>query len=497
MVFGKIKNVADKFKKDILKIKKNELKAEINTASSPAFPNYKSVPGPNRNGNELNGSNFPIGSIIKWIIYFCIIGIVIFGISILFGFAQGIYTNPLVLAITQSIGLDDNVRDVVDNVENTKDLAKCYISNVNKLTQVGDIRTGQIVANPFNNVKVICDEQLGRTAKQIGCTECFDLSIKSIPRIYSGTDQTIPISSTLFLSPNALNNGVAEYCYSDLFGKENCQKLTQPTNMKIEFYDRVKSEKITDIKGTCFGVGVEECNPLDPNILPINLITYLSSQNVCGQNTIDIRGELSYRYITEGSNLINIRKEGVLTQGVSKREPVTLPGPVKIDIISDSDTGKGFYDQEIDIIGFVSVKLRNNGVGEAQVNRIKLKQLVPENGAERIQFTDCAGPIIDWNEDSNGDIIINLASNAKLDAKQKTSQIICTMDLSNINVGGEFATYIITGEAEYNYKLTRKATSIIVDDSIGNCNLDSTVESSTSNLDNVNSDSNSIDDLIN
>ncbi len=303
-------------------------------------------------------------------------------------------------------------------------------------------------------------------AQEIGCSECFDISLEALnPRVFAGTGQEALVSARV----QAVEE---EFCYSDLFGERTCQPLTPAANSQITILanENIKA-KIEGGLGICSTQeNILTCNELDPAIItdtPLTVVGRIDADQFCDGKTraIDAEATLQYTYRTEGSAQINIRKFTVQESApfVSTRNPITLPGPVKIDIIPDAYFTENIYKVGLSSNAFLFVKFRNVGEGDASVKNVQLKQILPE-GALPLTLVRCAGPIVPIEGPIASDTIdIKIKENSfTLSPTERSGTILCNFALPK-EAKDEITTYIITGSAIYDYELRRTASSIIVE----------------------------------
>lgn len=304
-------------------------------------------------------------------------------------------------------------------------------------------------------------------ADEIGCTECFDIRME-VPnqRVLAGTGQ-----QALYIM--RVSAAEEEFCYTNLFADQECQPLTPAADPKIYL-------------NTNFGNREPETNlnlggVLDPQVItdtPLTAVVTIPKEgeevNFCDGRTnfIEAKGVIEYRYRTEGSAPIVVRASGTDQTFFAARNPISLPGPLKIDIIPDSYSTGGSYEEGLNNIAFVFIKLRNAGFGNVAVKDLTLTQIYPETRGD-LKNLGCAGPAIESIETLPGSEpgltdtrITFVGDGIRVNPSDRSSTILCRYDLTGANVPtGSSLTWIMIGEATYDYTLVRQAPNIIVDQS--------------------------------
>jgi len=367
----------------------------------------------------------------------------IVGIIILLGvifFLWALFTDyEPVTSILRAMGIYQGFQVFKSQASYSLDYAGCITGNLGKFNP-GDVTAGSnnFEGFLFGPIIEFCDQKLGTNADEIGCTECFDISVEAPnSRLVANRGQDAIIRATISAAET-------EFCYNNLIGEEACQPTIPAANPEIKITTKDGSYDIK-LQGRC--VGTNACNELDPNILPFTVIGRIKdSKQFCDVDAINVRGNLKYTYRTEGSAAITIRAAGSEEPFFSGRNPITLPGPVKVDIIPDSFLGTGTYEQGIDLDSFVFIRFRNQGEGTAKITKLELTQITPE-GATALP-EKCDG-----------------ISGIELDSQAKSTSVLCTYNLEGVQLVGDSTTYIIIGEATYEYELERRAGSIVVDKS--------------------------------
>ncbi len=315
----------------------------------------------------------------------------------------------------------------------------------------------------------LCKQDLAG-AQEVGCAECFTIEAEPLnPRLFAGSGQSAVIIARVRATDT-------EYCYNYI-GKQTCQPLTPAVDsvVSIETGDGVikaildepnlgQIAKLDDKKENL------QISLLDPNILdstPFTIVGKFPGDQFCGKNSIDAAVVLKYTYRTEGSATINVREAriGESATTVSGSSPITLPGPLKIDIIPDSFFTENSYISGITNVAYLSIKFRNVGGGQALVKNIHLSQIPPE-GSTPLKFLECVGPIADIPKPLPADGSIDITPIQQyflLDSTQRSGTILCSLDISGVKPQGDLTTYVITGSATYDYELKRAASSIIVE----------------------------------
>jgi hypothetical protein len=182
------------------------------------------------------------------------------------------------------------------------------------------------------------------------------------------------------------------------------------------------------------------------------------------RDKIDADSVLRYSYNTDGQAFINVKKFSTRDTGnaFTKKESITFPGPVKIDIIPDSTLFGGIYSADLIKKARLEVKFRNTGRGKATLNSVSIRQTPPE-GQAPLPIA-CSGIIFGTPTSVDGVYTIDLAK-TKLDSNDRSaSSITCTFDLAGAkDVPGDYPQWRIDGRVAYNYTLTTKASTIQID----------------------------------
>lgn len=311
----------------------------------------------------------------------------------------------------------------------------------------------------------ICKQDLVG-AQEIGCSECFEISVEPLnPRVFAGTGQKAIFSARVSARDK-------EFCYNDLFGERTCQPLTPAAEGKISIDagENVKAELQSNLNLCQAGISSISCSEIDPAIIsvtPLTVVGSVGADQLCGSktNAIEAKATLEYIYRTEGSAPIYIQKAKIgETKQVNfnARDPITLPGPVKVDIIPDAYLTGNTYNPLLTNNFFVFVKFRNVGEGGAEVQRLELKQIAPEKTSP-LSFKGCSGPIDDKGQESNGVItVVPEKDTFTLSPTERSGTILCEFAIP-ADLKSDLSTYIITGAATYNYTLQRESSSVIID----------------------------------
>lgn len=382
-----------------------------------------------------------------------VLAIFLVGGYILYSIASG---NALVASVFEAIGLSGPVLQLKSSLGYGWEYLNCVTKNS------GDFRIGDVSgSSSFQGFLVgpifeICDQQLGKTAVEIGCTECFKISVETTnPRVLANRDQSAVFRATISGYEDA------KYCYQNVYGDEECKQLENARDAVIKIASREKVGEAV-LKGRCAGDGSGEgCvdSGLDPDTLPFSVVgTIKDDGSFCNVNSINGLAGLKYTYNTRGNAPIIVRNKGVRDNPPGSLQPITFPGPIKLDIVPDSFSGDHTYHAGIDTTAFVSVRFRNAGGGDAEIRTLKLTQ-TPPTGAGELQF-ECDG----FGEmDENG--VISIQDDViKLSPQQRGATVLCTFTLPEV-IEGDLPAWNIEGEATYEYQLVKRASSIIVDSS--------------------------------
>lgn len=378
-----------------------------------------------------------------WIFLFFIIGIALF--------VWGVFiNNEFVGSLVEAAGATSQVQQFKNEVTQRWEFAQCFNERL-WTYNVGTFFT----TKSLDSIMSFCNDKLGMNADEVGCRECFDFSIEALnSRLLANRGQDAIVKMTFFAEET-------EFCYNNLLGEQACQPITPAANPEIKLTTKENFEQVTQ-QGRCSGTS---CSELDPNLMPFTVVGRISdpSQQFCGVNTVNAIGKLTYTYRTEGSAPINVRRQGTEEFSFGGRNPITLPGPVKVDIIPDSFSGDGTYEQGLDEGALIFIKFRNSGQGVAQVTGLTLSQITPE-GASPLAV-DC-GDVGKETPTEDGVIIEIEKGIVRLDPQARSSTVFCEFDISGVQPEGDSTTYIVIGEAVYDYELERRASSILVDQSV-------------------------------
>lgn len=362
------------------------------------------------------------------------------------------------------------LQPAITALQNSGQLVGCMASSSGfyKLGSPSSIGTDSGAANAFDlgYLYNLCQQDI-QGARESGCTECFDMSVEPLnPRIVAGSGQSAIYSLVIKATDDQVS-------YSDLSGKQATQPLPSAANPIITLTSGTVIAKLSptlNIGCASFQDGIK-CSELDPGILktlPLVVTGEIAGPTCDGKtNAIDADATLEYTYRSQGSAPINIRRVvgGKPVDGPFQNlgNPITLAGPVKIDIIPDSEYGTGSYNAGQSNLAFVYVKFRNNGAGQARISSIHLEQITPE-GAQPLNVLNCYGPVNLPNVDQSKGTIDMDVNGLTLDPNSRTGGVVCNFELPK-SVSTDFTTYIVTGSATYDYLLKKQASSIIVDQS--------------------------------
>lgn len=485
MVFGRIKDEAGKFAKKIFKIKEEEAKqrARDDYSRSPLgsfneLYKRKGLTPPKdlkeerteieEDGNGGFKFHKPghLGAIIALVILIPV-GIFLFGVFTGNQFVNSFFTGTFGPIFGQLFNYPVNGVPL----KYTGEYVSCVWENswFTRITPGSNF--GQ---SATEDVLDFCKQEL-LNADEIGCTECFDIGVEAPnQRVLAGTGQ-----SALYIM--RIGAQQEEFCYTNLFADQECQPLTPAAAPKIYLKTNF-GDKEPQTNLNLGGV-------LDPAVItdtPLTAVVTMEGNQFCDGKTtaVEANGVLEYTYRTEGSAPIVVRASGTDQALFAGRNPISLPGPLKIDMIPDSLSAGGSYEDDLNTIAFLFIKLRNAGSGTATIKDLTLTQIFPETKGELPYLTEgnlgCTGPAVQSIEnipvserDRTKTKITFGGEGIVVNPSDRSSTILCQFELSGVDVPeGSSLTYIIIGEATYNYKLERDAPNIIVDQT--SCNATAT-----------------------
>lgn len=402
---------------------------------------------------KLGRPSISAGSILVIVV---LIGVAIFGM-----FLTG---DQYVTSFLGSVGLYKTFQGAQTSFADFGSYTSCLLENKGKF-RFGDPSADEFGGFVTGGIFEICAEE-NVNAESLGCDECFTFTTEAQNSVIFAGTQDVVVFANIRLEDQGEDADKFEYI--DIHtGKQVQQELTPAADPKIEiFTEGGQNAKISADPP----LGEE----LDPGYLKTNEIFVQgvfdgSSYCTADFDSVQPTVTLSYTYRTEGSAPINIIKldKGKPVEGnFQERAPITLPGPVKVDIIpsSYSSSGSRSYSAGLSKTAFVKIKFRNVGDGDALVKNLVLKQITPE-GASPLRLTEdgCKGPVSE-TVDGGSEVKVNLLSGAfVLGEGQKTASIVCSFHLPpESSLKSDFTTYILTGAATYEYQLEREMSTVIL-----------------------------------
>ncbi|MBI4894302.1 MAG: hypothetical protein HY833_01045 [Candidatus Aenigmarchaeota archaeon] len=352
-----------------------------------------------------------------------------------------------------------------NQVEDQAKLWDCVIKNswANRLASGALIDPSSFSQGGGNiDAMAYCQAQFAK-AQEVGCSDCFEMSsgglqfsvppgpgVEAIVRtVIKATDEKYSQDGEDFAIPSATK---VSFYMEDQDGKD----AVLDANLNIGEGEQSSSTVLT--------------GSLNPAILytyPLTIEGKFDVSADCGskRDKIDADSVLKYSYKTDGQAFINVKKFSTKDTGnaFTKKESITFPGPVKIDMIPDSNLFGGIYSVDLIKKARVEVKFRNTGRGKAVINGVSIKQTPPE-GYAPLPIT-CSGIISGSASDINGEYTID--TEIKLDSNDRSaSSITCSFDLAGArDVLGDYPQWRIDGRVSYDYELKAKAGTIQIDKS--------------------------------
>lgn len=333
---------------------------------------------------------------------------------------------------------------------------------------------GDLVSNPGNiglgtgatNPLDYCKQDLA-AAQDIGCTDCFTLASETLTfKINAGSGEEGLVAAKISATEDS-------YCYNDIFGKQSCQPIPAAQDGTFIFLGDDGTEAAIESNldvGTQTNSTTIEGMELDPSLLKSTPITILGrfSGDVCGQNLAAIQPSavLKYTYRTEGQAPINIRKQSSNGAFQSVNNPISLVGPLKLDILPDSSSSGYVYNADLGFkSAFVFLKFRNAGTGAALVRSLTIEQIPPE-GVTALTLKNCTSTNVErfLPDGAGGGTMFFKGLGFLLNPSDRSAAVTCTFDLTQAkSLPSDLSTFIITGSATYEYQVKAKGNSIIVD----------------------------------
>lgn len=476
-----MKDYAEDFRKKVYKAKERAMKAinkargKSGGASSPAFPSSQSSEfvqdgqghwmvmkkGMKDAGSKMRdamGDRRPSASTI--------ILLIIGAVVVIGGYMFVAFNATFNSFLENTIGV--NWKAMSNQVEDQLKLWDCVIKN----SWVNRLATGALIdPSSFNqeggsiDAMAYCQAQFAK-AQEVGCSDCFEMSSSGLQFSVPPGDDNEAIVRTIIKA-------------TDEKYSQDGEDFPIPSADSVTFYMQDQDGKKAlldanlDIGGGALSGSFSETltGSLNPAILynyPLTIEGHFSvdrQECTSRKDKIDADSILKYSYRTDGQAFINIKKFSTKDTGnaFTKKESITFPGPVKIDMIPDSNLFGGIYSVDLVKKARVEVKFRNSGDGKAKIKKVSIKQTPPE-GQAPLPIT-CSGIVSGNAVDLNGEYTITTEIN--LDSNDRSaSSITCSLDLAAArDVPGDYPQWRIDGRVSYDYELKAKAGTIQIDKS--------------------------------
>jgi hypothetical protein len=313
-----------------------------------------------------------------------------------------------------------------------------------------------------------CQQQLQLVfAEDIGCNDCFSLSTSTL-------QFSVPAEPGSEAVVRAVIRAVDEKYLQD--GEDYPIPPADDAIFYIEDQDGNKASLDSNLQLLSSASGTESPNQLtgrlNPAVLyksPLIVEGYFDVSKMCSsrKTKIDASAVLNYSYRTDGQAYINVKKFSTKdsSNAFTKRNSVVFPGPVKIDIIPDSNLYGGVYSADLIKKARIEIRFRNEGVGKAEIKKVIITQTPPE-GQSPLPLTRCSGIVSSSNLDPESGSI-EIETKIKLGrGDRSSSSISCTLDLTGVgSVPGDYPQWRIDGSVFYNYEVESLAQTILIDKS--------------------------------
>lgn len=432
---------------DYLKEKISYLKNALK--SSPTGAPIKPAPSPSPTPAPASSNNHS-GLIVRLLI---VIGVIV-----------GIYAFLTLTTLGQSFA--ESTVSAIDSL-NIGDSISSSVSYVNCIsTRFLDQQT----ITSGGAFKVCGELATEKTAKSLGCTECYDFTAqveRQNVRAQPGT--TVDTFVTMSISAPSV-----EYQQS-IGGRTVTSTIREGTNLMIDsdpnpssYSGRYSWCAVDNSDPLAVGEG-QPCS-LDPDLFgpgkksDLRVFFPVPACEDEPPSSIKPAIKMSYVYVAEGISPITLAARDAQVSNIET--PITTPGPIKFDVIPVSTP----FVMGLDVRGEVTFKFRNQGAGSAVIDKITIRQQAPP-GLGKLKFIDCRGAI---NRDVSGEEEFTIEGiSIYVDSRNRGDVLSCRFslpasggsDASTIEELG-FANYVITGQAEYSYTLEKKIETIFIDKSV-------------------------------
>ncbi len=300
-------------------------------------------------------------------------------------------------------------------------------------------------------------------ADEIGCTNCY--SITSLELETMGVKKAV--ASVTIDTPEG-----KEYCRSEA-GINKCEEISPVKNPKFMMY--YDSSKVTELKGISvdsrtdrikLGLSEEVASEIGPSIFPLEITAFIPLS--CVTKGFKPRAVFSYDYDAFGEARISLRKDST-TSAPTVQNPITFPGPIKLDVIPRP---KDFaFDRDAEIS--VTIVIRNSGTGDAKINSVTLKQNPPlQLKGNYLTFQGCVGPYageVKTPQGTQSEKIEIPRFVSTLGKNQQSNNIVCSFGAENLAGSSSFdledvSTYSFEATADYTYQIAREGQAVEVDE---------------------------------
>lgn len=406
--------------------------------------------------NYFSNMNRPSAGTIAVIV----IGVFVVGTGLMFTTQNTLFNSFL----DNTIG--PSWKAAINGISDQLKIFSCVVSN-SYIVRLGSAPLDPSLLNQQDtgpDIFAYCQQQFV-TAEDIGCTDCFELTAGSL-------QFSVPAEPGNEAIVRAVVRAVEEKYLQD--GEDFPVPSADDVIFYIEDQDGTKAnldstlQVLTPVAGT--GSASYLTGRLNSAVLystPLIVEGYFDVSQMCSSRKTRIEADavLNYSYRTDGQAYINVKKFSTkdASGAFTKRDSVAFPGPVKIDIIPDSNLYGGVYSADLVKNAKLEIKFRNAGTGSAVVKGLTITQTPPE-GQAPLPITRCSGTVSSFTSESGGATVqtdIELGS-----GDRSSSSITCTLDLTGAAaVPGDYPQWRIDGSVFYNYEVVARAATIQIDKS--------------------------------
>lgn len=290
-------------------------------------------------------------------------------------------------------------------------------------------------------------------ADEIGCTNCYSITNFKL--------ETIGVQKAVMSLALDTPEG-KQYC-RNIGGVQKCEDISSIKNPKLSVLH-------DSSKATLKGLQLEGENikfagkyEIGPTAFPLDVRAEIPLS--CTTKGFKPKAIFTYDYQASGSASLAIRKDSSI-KVPTIQNPVTFPGPIKLDVIPRP---KEFaFDRDAEIS--VTIALRNPGNGEAKINSVILRQNPPlQLAGKLLTFTGCIGPYR-GEVDGKGTKIEKIKIPpfvSTIGKKQESSNVVCIFMDENREIENsiqDISTYSFEATADYVYQITKDGEAVTVEE---------------------------------